>query len=66
MKINRSLSINGCWKMVNAIQNGKSPEDIRTRAAVATEWLNANEIISIEEYGALMNTVAYIVRESYH
>lgn len=66
MQINRTLSSKGCWKMVNAIQNGRTPEDVRTRASIAKQWLNANEIISIDEYDELMDTVAYIVRESYH
>lgn len=52
--------------MVNAIQNGKTPEEIRERCQIAAEWLKANEVISFEEYDDLMNAVSYLHRESYH
>lgn len=65
MKVNTKLSPSGCWKMVNAIQNADTPEGIRFRCAVAAEWLTKNEVISIDEYNDLMNTVAYLCRESY-
>lgn len=66
MAINTKLSLNGCWKMVNAIQGGRTPAEIRKRCNIAEEWLNANEIISNEEYDDLMMTVSYLYRESYH
>ena len=66
MKINTMLSENGCWKMVNAIQNGNSPEEIRNRCAIAEEWLTANQVISTETYDELMMSVAFFHRESYH
>lgn len=66
MKINTKLSLKGCWNMVNAIQNGKTPQEIRERCFVAEEWLTKNENISIEEYDELMMAVAYLRRESYH
>ena len=66
MNINRNLSVGGCWKMVNAIQNGRTPEEIRDRAATAEQWLMANDVIDNDTYDDLMNTVAYLVRESYH
>ncbi len=66
MGINTKLSVNGCWKMVNAIQNGKTAEEIRSRCAIAEQWLKGNEIISNSEYDELMDTVAYFYRESYH
>ena len=66
MEINKTLSKAGCWKMVNAIQNGKTPEEIRERCRIAESWLMANEIIDNEEYDELMMTVAYLRRESYH
>lgn len=66
MEINRNLSVNGCWKMVNAIQNGATPAEIRDRAATAEQWLMANDVIDNDTYDDLMNTVAFLVRESYH
>lgn len=66
MAINKNLSEQGCWKMVNAIQNGKTPEEIRDRCHIAEVWLAANVIIDNATYDELMNTVAYLHRESYH
>ena len=66
MKINTKLSVNGCWEMVNRIQNGTTPQEIRRRCQVATEWLNANENIDNDTYNDLMMTVSYLHRESYH
>lgn len=66
MKINKKLSLDGCWKMVNAIQNVDSPEEIRRRCYIAKEWLDANEIINLYDWEDLMETVAYLCRESYH
>lgn len=65
-KINTKLSENGCWKMVNAIQNGKSPAEIRERCNIAEMWLKANEVIGCDIYNDLMMTVAYLYRESFH
>lgn len=64
--INTTLSKKGCWEMVNRIQNGRTPEEIRERCEIATQWLNANEIITNEEYDDLMITVAYLYRGTYH
>lgn len=66
MAINVRLSVNGCWRMVNAIQNGRTPQEIRERCGIAEEWLKANEIINNDEYNDLMMTVSYLYRESYH
>lgn len=66
MSINTKLSINGCWKMVNAIQNARTPEEIRSRCATAEEWLKANTVIGNSDYDELMDTVSYLYRESYH
>ena len=52
--------------MVNAIQNGKSPEEVRERCGIAEKWLTANKVISNTEYDELMDTAAYLCRESYH
>lgn len=66
MGINRRLSVSGCWKMVNAIENAGTPAEVRTRCAIAEEWLKNNDVISNADYDDLMDTVAYICRESYH
>ena len=66
MAINKRLSLRGCWRMVNAIQNGDTPKEIRQRAGIAAEWLKANEVIDEDQFDELMDTVAYLVRESYH
>lgn len=66
MEINTRLPLKRCWDMVNRIQKGNTPQEIRRRCQIAEEWLTANEIISNEEYDALMMTVAYLHRESYH
>lgn len=63
--INTNLSLKGCWKMVNAIQNGNTPEEIRRRCNVAEEWLKANTVISNEDYDDLMKAVAFLYNESY-
>ena len=65
MEVNTKLSLKGCWRLVNAIQNVETPKELRERADVAIEWLKKNEIISNAEFDDLMKTVAYLVRESY-
>lgn len=64
--INTKLSVNGCWEMVNGIQSGRTPDEIRERCYIAEQWLKANEVITNEEYDDLMRTVAYLYRESRH
>lgn len=64
--INTNLSLSGCWKMVNAIQNGKTKEAILERCRIAENWLRANEIITNEEYNDLMLAVSALYREAYH
>ena len=66
MEINKKVSSAGCWKMVNAIQKASTPESIRERCRIAEEWLNANEVITNEEYDDLMMAVSFLYRESYH
>lgn len=66
MSINTMLSVKGCWRMVNATQNGKTPKEIRERCGIAEEWLKANEVIDAEQYNDLMMALSYIFRESYH
>lgn len=63
--INPRLSLKRCWDMVNSIKTD-DPNETRRRCQIAEEWLTANEVISIDEYDALMMTVAYLHRESYH
>lgn len=64
--INTKMSLDKCREMVNRIQLGNTPEEIRKRCNVAEKWLKANEVISNEEYDDLMRTVSYLYRESYH
>lgn len=64
--INTNLSVEGCWKMVNAIQNGNTPQEIRKRCLIAEEWLKANTIITNDQYNDMMMAVSYLFRESYH
>ena len=64
--INTRLSFNGCWRMVNAIENGRTPDEIRERCKTAESWLKANEVITNEQYDDLMMVVSWIFRESYH
>lgn len=66
MGINRNLSLQGCWKMVNNIQLAGTPEGIRARCRIAREWLDANQVISTEEYNELMMALSCQFRESYH
>ena len=66
MSINTNLSLNGCWKMVNAIQNAATGIEIRERCDIAEKWLVENTVISLEEYDDLMKAVSYIYRESFH
>lgn len=66
MKVNRQLSVKGCWNMVNAIQGGRTPQEIRERCNIAEEWLTQNEVISNDQYDELMMAVAFLYRESYH
>lgn len=66
MTINKNLSERGCWKMVNAIQYGRTPKEVRERCNIAEQWLAANEVISNAVYDSLMMTISYLYRESYH
>ena len=65
MDINVNLSVKGCWRLVNGIQNGKTPAEIRERASIAEEWITANKNIDIDTYNDMMNSIAYLIRESY-
>ena len=65
MDINVNLSVKGCWRLVNGIQNGKTPAEIRERASIAEEWITANKNLDIDTYNDMMNSIAYLIRESY-
>lgn len=58
MAINTKLSLKRCWDMVNRVQNFE-------QAAIAEQWLMANEVISNEEFDELMNALSFIYRELY-
>lgn len=64
MKVNRNLSVAGCWKMIGAIENGKDLDEIWTRCEIATEWLIQNEVISLEEFDSMMSAITYISMEA--
>lgn len=63
--INKNLSLSGCWRMVNAIQNGKTRGEIIERCSIAEAWLTANMVINNSQYDELMRAVSYIYREAY-
>ena len=65
MDINVNLSVKGCWRLVNGIQNGKTPAEIRERASIAEEWITANKNIDIDTYDDMMHTICYLINESY-
>lgn len=65
MDINVNLSVKGCWRLVNGIQNGKTPAEIRERASIAEEWITANKNLDIDTYNDMMESIAYLIRESY-
>lgn len=54
MAINTKLSAKRCWDMVNRIQLGNTPAEIRRRCRVAEEWLTANEVIAEKDYTLTM------------
>ena len=64
-KINKRLSLKGCWDMVNRIQLAGTQKGIRERCKIAEEWLVANEVIDTEDFDELMMEVSYLFRESY-
>lgn len=66
MNINSCLSAKGCWRLVNACQNGRTAEEIRERCRIAEEWLKGNNVITNDEFDELMMAVSFIHRESYH
>ena len=66
MTINKKLSVRGCWAMVNAIQNGKTPQEIRERCDIAEKWLLANENLDVDTFDDMMRTIAYLYNESSH
>ncbi len=57
--INPNLSVQRCWDMVNRV------ETVR-QGAVAEAWLQANRVISNEEYNELMMALTFLIREAYH
>lgn len=64
--INTTLSLDGCWTMVNRIQLGRTSQEIRERCRIAEKWLRANKVISNDDFDKLMMTVALIHRETNH
>lgn len=62
MIINTRLTAKQCWEMVNRIQEGRTPEEIRRRCDIAEAWINANETVSVDEWDELMDAVANLYR----
>ena len=56
--INPNLSAKRCWVMVNRA-------DTHEKIRIAEEWLTANKVITMDEYGDMMDALAFISRELY-
>lgn len=52
--------------MVNRIQLGKTPQEIRDRCRIAEKWLSANTVISTDDFDELMMTITCLYRESFN
>ena len=63
--VNPNLSLTLCWIMVNRIQQGDSPENTIERFNIAKKWLDANKVISNEDYDELMRAATYLLRDAY-
>lgn len=64
MTINDTLSVKGCWRMVNRAQADDPKEQLR-RCRIADEWLKANKVIGNDDYNDLMMSLTYLMREAY-
>ena len=58
-------SINQLWDFINRIEVD-DPKATRARAAQAIEVLDKCKYLDIDTYDNMMDSIAYIVRESYH
>ena len=58
-------SINQLWDFINRIEVD-DPTATRARAEQAIEVLDKCKYLDIDTYDNMMDSIAYIVRESYH
>lgn len=58
-------SINQLWSFVNRIEVN-DPKLTRDRANQAIKVLDKAECLDIDTYNSMMDSIAYIVRNSYH
>ena len=58
-------SINQLWDFINRIEVD-DPKATRARAEQAIEVLDKCKHLDIDTYDSMMDSIAYIVRESYH
>lgn len=56
---------NELWGFVNRIEVD-SPSETRKRAEQVIKVLDKCEYLNIDTYNDMMDTIAYMVRESYH
>ena len=56
--VNPNLSLQRCWDMVNRVESVRE-------GAIAEAWLEANTVISTDEYDELMRALTYQIREAY-
>ena len=62
MTINKTLSYAGCCRMVKAIPNAKTAEDMYHRCGVADQWIKCNIVLSDDEYHRLLDAI-YMLAE---
>lgn len=58
-------SINQLWSFINRIEVN-DPKLIRDRANQAIKVLDKAEGLDIDTYNSMMDSIVYIVRDSYH
>ena len=58
-------SINQLWDFINRIEVN-DPKATRARAEQAIKVLDKCKYLDIDTYDSMMDSIAYIVRESYH
>lgn len=58
-------SVNRLWSFINRIEVN-DPKLTRDRAQSAIKVLDKVENLNIDTYNSMMDSIAYIVRDSYH
>ena len=59
-----NMSLQECWDMVNAISDGRTPDEIRANALKADAWLRRNKNLTNEEWDELEAAVVWQYREA--